>query len=59
MIQIDIEMPETCEVCPCLDNVYGECQIDFDITVGFDVCEGRPSKCPMKQIESEGQTDAT
>ena len=53
MIQIDIDMPETCEVCPCLDNVYGECQINFDITVGFDVCEGRPSKCPMKQIESE------
>lgn len=54
MIQIDIDMPETCEECPCLDNVYGECQIDWDITAGFDVCEGRPSKCPMKQMESEG-----
>lgn len=52
MIMIDIEMPESCEVCPCFDNVYGECQIDPKNTIDIDVCE-RSDRCPIRQADKE------
>ena len=51
MVVIDIDMPQTCEVCPCFDNVYGECQISAEYTIGVDVCGKRSDKCPISLNE--------
>ena len=56
MIVIDMDMPKSCEECPCFDNVYGECQIDPKNTIGIDVCDISnkcPIKCDIEDIKAE------
>lgn len=51
MIQIDMEMPMDCEVCP-LNDEYAECALLGEFVAKY----GRLSNCPLREVK-EGQKD--
>lgn len=62
MIQIDMQMPENCRMCPVCSE-YDICLIPVD-GKGFgeqnvsEFTEGRPEWCPMKEQEKLVDVDA-
>ena len=58
MILIDIEMPKTCDVCPCWGGEFWGCQITNTDAVVVDVGDDysyepiyqKPSDCPLVEL---------
>lgn len=58
MIQIDMEMPSYCIVCPLWNYEYGQCNFcgiksryyDDDGVI-YDILEERYKECPLKEIK--------
>ena len=48
-------MPKTCIDCPLHDGEYGQCNFNHMIYICFD---GRPSECPLVEIDSDNLIDA-
>lgn len=61
MIQIDIDMPEDCDACPCcemfdLQENWGKCKIANREFICFGTVDDngnthRPEWCPMKEVK--------
>ena len=54
MILIDIEMPETCEECPCIRGDRLKFVSMYQCNVTFQIVEKiteRPKWCPLKQVQ--------
>ena len=51
MIKIDIDMPESCDLCPLCDNEMGFCCLSNEYRSKFGKIEtdvtNRPANCPL------------
>ena len=63
MIVIDLDMPDRCEVCPCVHIADGvdcmpedHCQINLKHLELKQIEEQRPEWCPLKETETEPHT---
>lgn len=59
MIQIDMEMPVSCDECPARDEEYDACAF-FELRGHEDWCSNfmRPGSCPLKEVDDdENHTD--
>ena len=63
MIVIDLDMPDRCEVCPCVHIADGvdcmpedHCQINLKHLELKQIEEQRPEWCPLKETEMEPHT---
>ena len=54
MILIDIEMPENCTECPCLNDEYFHCQIGWRSCKDDNVIKHRPDWCPLQELPQHG-----
>ena len=48
MIAINMEMPDNCTKCPCLNDEYWSCNADWGLTEPST--KHRPKGCPLKEI---------
>jgi len=55
MIQIDMDMPKSCEDCPCGNAQDGWCYVHNEVLErmenGYPSTETRPDWCPMKEVK--------
>ena len=57
MIQIDIDLPETCSDCPMKEIHYKSyyCGLISDFVRGRDRYFERDSRCPLREVKKDGQ----
>lgn len=57
MIQIDIDLPETCSDCPMKEIHYKSyyCGLINDFVRGRDRYFERDSRCPLKEVSDDGK----
>lgn len=57
MIQIDIDLPETCSDCP-MKEIYHKayyCNLIEDFIRGYKRYQGRDRRCPLREVKEDGQ----
>lgn len=52
----DMEMPETCINCPCLDDEYWLCKVTEGYDEPLSYC--RPDWCPLVEVPKRPRYDA-
>ena len=50
----NLEMPESCSMCRLKDMYYGECNVKHKKIKTFIVESGKPSWCPLTEVEVYG-----
>lgn len=63
MIAINIDMPDSCHMCPCLDGEYGICKLSILFPSKYNNIEchrdDRPIRCPLIQIQENDNEEDT